>query len=306
MPRYRLYGLTVESEVALDEPELDGDSQVDVHVVRGGPRPSVVGPDGTGALAHVWIAGNHSYELRQEPRGLRLAFGGAGSFSVSPTLDAVVAHGDPQQGEALLPVLVSGNVLDVLLTLRGHHVLHASAVDADGGATAIVGQPGRGKSTLAALLAPASRGLVTDDLLRVDLSSRGVVCFRGSSRVRLRPNAWSLADAGLVAPTADGRRALRLVATDRDELPLARVIVPMLSRDDTALRVRRLSNQDAFRALGAFPRLSGWRAPDVLQRQFLACAELAGRVPVFLAHVPWGPPFAEDLGADLLEALRAS
>ena len=59
----------------------------------------------------------------------------------------------------------------MLLQQRGYLVLHASAVAAGGTAVAFLGHAGWGKSTTAAALYAQGYGLVTDDVLAVEMSS---------------------------------------------------------------------------------------------------------------------------------------
>ena len=73
-------------------------------------------------------------------------------------------------------------------------MLHASAVAVDGIGLAFVGQSGRGKSTVAALMCVDGAELVTDDVLTVD-PGPPVRCQGGASELRLRAAAAHLADA---------------------------------------------------------------------------------------------------------------
>lgn len=68
----------------------------------------------------------------------------------------------------------------------------------------------------------------------------------------------------------------------------------------------RLEPRDAAFALLRFPRIVGICAPTLQAREFLRMAEVARSVPMFIADVPWGPPFAEDLPARLLHAIDAA
>jgi hypothetical protein len=56
--------------------------------------------------------------------------------------------------------------------------------------------------------------------------------------------------------------------------------------------------------LNEFPRIPGWIDTDVQDRQFNRFADLVERVPVYVATIPWGPPFRADTGAQLLDKLE--
>jgi hypothetical protein len=83
-------------------------------------------------------------------------------------------------------------------------------------------------------------------------------------------------------------------------LPLAACVVPLPSREHDRVQVRRVAGGRALMLLSRFPRILGWRQPTTLAREFEQLADLVGRVRVFEARIPWGPPFAPDLAADLL------
>jgi hypothetical protein len=65
--------------------------------------------------------------------------------------------------------------LPVAATLQGLEVLHASAVHGRGGAAAFVGASGSGKTTLATRLVLDGAGLLTDDVLAVEVDTRVLV-----------------------------------------------------------------------------------------------------------------------------------
>jgi hypothetical protein len=186
---------------------------------------------------------------------------------------------------------MAGTVSSFILTLRGTTILHASAVAVDGGALAFVGQSGRGKTTVAALLCVAGAELVTDDVLAVR-PGPPVTCIGGSSELRLREGAATLAgDAASTRTTEDERLALTVPHAPVAAMPLRAVVIPRPSREATSLEVARLEPATAIVAFLAFPRVYGWNRRDVLQRDFGVFAALVDQVPVYTATIPWGPPF---------------
>jgi len=140
-------------------------------------------------------------------------------------------------------------------------VLHASAVQLDGHAVAIVGASGMGKSTLAAALCRNGCGLVADDVLRIDRNgTAGMQVHPGSIESRLRMTARDLADTApsdAVRPTADGRLALRPRIRADGPLPLAACVVPWCSREATEVTVNRLPPALAHLRMSQFPRVAG-------------------------------------------------
>ena len=178
-----------------------------------------------------------SYELRDSTwytatatsTGYRLQFTNCGEFVISADLARVVVRKDPSGSRPnLLPILLAGTVSSFLLALGGATVLHASAVAIDGAALAFVGQSGRGKTTVAALMCVDGAALVADDLVTVDIGPP-VTCTGGAVELRLRAAAASIADArpdATTRVTADERSALSLTAAPLGPLPLAAIVVP--------------------------------------------------------------------------------
>ena len=172
-------------------------------------------------------------------------------------------------------------------------MLHASAVAIDGAALAFVGQSGRGKTTVAALMCVDGAALVADDLVTVDIGPP-VTCTGGAVELRLRAAAASIADArpdATTRVTADERSALSLTAAPLGPLPLAAIVVPAPSRTASEVAITRVPASEALFALLAFPRVHGWRLPEVLTRDFTTMSRLVNEVPVYAATIPWGPPF---------------
>jgi hypothetical protein len=202
--------------------------------------------------------------------------------------------------------LLAGTVSAFVLTLRGHTVLHASAVAIDGTALAFVGQSGRGKSTLATVLCLEGAELVTDDVLTVS-AGLPVTCLGGASELRLRTAAMPLAEVrpeAATRETADDRLAIAFGAAPPAPLPLAAIIVPRPSRDVTEISVRRLEPSTALFWLLSFPRIYGWSEPRVLSRDFATLSKLVNTVPVYDVTIPWGPPFNPDVARELSALAR--
>ena len=222
-------------------------------------------------------------------------------FVISPgrTIDI---HLLPEADAELVPILLTGNVLAVVLALDGECVLHASAVEFDGGTLAIVGGPGMGKSTLAAVFCAAGGRLISDDLLRVGFDEGRPYCFEGTGLIRLRESAAELAQSfppDHVERTADGRMAVKAEKVARPTSVLDAIIVPEPSRTATVMHVDALGPRDSLVTLISYPRVMGWQVIEPSRHQFVGLAELARKVPVYRVEIPWGPPFSADAAARL-------
>jgi hypothetical protein len=235
--------------------------------------------------------------------GFTLRFHNCGDFQVSADLSHVQACADPAGNEDLLPILLGGTVSAFLLALRGETMLHASAVVIEERALGFVGQSGRGKSTLAALMCTSGAGLITDDVLMVSAGSPPT-CRGGSTEVRLRGAAAEIVDArrdAVTRMTADERLAFEPRPAPLQPIPLGAIVVPTPSRTASRIRLERLEPSAGLFALLSFPRIHGWRRRDVLSRDFTALSHVVNSTPVFAATIPWGPPF----GPDVVEHLSA-
>lgn len=211
------------------------------------------------------------------------------------------------RGEAgIAPILLAGSVLSAYLLLEGAFVLHASAVhvDALGGAVAVVGSSGMGKSTVATLLAAAGGRLITDDVLRLDAVPGGLVCRPGATETRLRDKTRELIEqlGRSGRATADGRLAVAFEFQEQDS-PLVAVLLPRPSPDRDRVELDRLSGVQALQEILRHPRLPGWIDPVSTGRQFAATASLVRTVPVYEAWLPWGPPFPHGFGEQILTEL---
>ena len=301
-PTYALHGLRVRSEVPLCAP-VDRNEPPDIEV-RWGARLEIPARPPVGrVLAQLSLGDGRGYTHTQTTDGYTLRFDATCEFRISRDCRSIRVHVASDVSPDVVPLLLSGNVLAFLLTIAGECVLHSSAVAWGDRALAVVGGPGMGKSTLAALLCADGAALLSDDLLRVDVDD--LRCFPGTDEVRLRQGATSLAKrfpARVSTLTADRRVAIRLDGGSSERPRLSAIVIPRPSRTCAALRLEHLSPTRALFALLRYPRVLGWRATEVIGAQFRALARVAGAVPVCEAELPWGPPFDPQLPAALLDA----
>lgn len=309
MRLHHVYGCTIASDLDLHLPEVNGSLRPEVTLRRSAdqvdidwiPEPAALLADardedrGTGFVA------------ARTPLGYRLRLYGLCDFDVSSDLAEVtwklIAGGD----QGLVSVLAAGALMAFRLIMAGHLVLHASAVRTRGRGLAFVGASGMGKSTMATLMCAGGATMLTDDVARIDFDGTHAVLSPGPVESRLRPAAAPLKELfsvpGAIRITSDGRSAMSLPSWANGPVAINAVVVPQRSPDQAELTLTSLSPAQALILLGNFPRLPGWVDTDVLAHQFNRLADLVERVPVYLAVVPWGPPFAIETGTQLLERL---
>jgi hypothetical protein len=203
----------------------------------------------------------------------------------------------------LAPIFLSGIVLALVLSLEGKSLLHASAVHVEDSTAALAGDSGMGKSTITALLCRAGATLISDDLLRIDIEKDDIVCFEGTSRIRLRESAGEIAalfPAGASSVTADERLAISVEGAHGSPFSLDAVVIPKPSKTAIRVTVTQLAPQAALTELLRYPRVTGWQIREPLRAYFHALGEVSARVPVHVAEIPWGPPFDPGIASALL------
>lgn len=306
--RYVLHGLCIESSIALGPPARSGATpELSVTVVP--PCPVPMGAPPGELLVGLAVGDRPLHTGARDASGYLLRVHGLCDFVVSPDFRTVECRPDPVCSLEEIVLLLRGPVLSFVLGIAGECCLHASAVqlpDADE-VVAFVGPRSGGKSSVAALACAAGARFVVDDLLRLDRQRPGG-WIGTSAELRLRPHSdgalEQVSHGWDPRPTVDGRIAVTPPKTPLQSGPLAAVVVVRLSSTAQAVAMERLSAPDAVVALSAYPRLAVWRAPSVLESQFLALSELAAVIPVAVATIPWRSPVGPDLGAAVIEALR--
>lgn len=309
--RTLLYGLRVHSELPLHQDRRLADAEpADVTIIMGAEIPVSEHPPDGSLLLDLELARRMYCATRHDDGHYTFRCHRVCDFVISPDLATVTVRMMRGGSPELAAVLASGTLLSFILAMQGHAVLHASAVQVNDVVVAFVGMSGMGKSTMAGLMCSSGARLVTDDVLRVDLDDDGPPsCHLGATELRLRKGAEGLFARLAAEPasrrTQDDRQAVRMVDAQPGRLPLAGIVIPRPHHDGshTRLSVERLQPLQALLTLIRFPRILGWQDPAVLGRQFDELGAITERVPVFVANMPWGPPFADELPAELLDAM---
>src|SRR5690625_3218856 len=303
-----LYGLTIRSELPLHGRPVSGrpSHDIDIRMAEEIPRPD--GPPQGRTMVHVEADVPYLTCVARDDGYYVARFYGNCDFVIDPALATVDVHMFERGDVGMAGVFATGTLLSFVLAVRGDPVLHASAVQIEDSALAFVGRSGMGKSTMATLMCAAGADLVTDDVLRLDLSGSGLpTCYLGATELRLRKAAGDLGLRFGSAPrqwiTADSRNALQPAQARTDRLPLAAIVIPFPDRELPTCEVRRLPTAEAVLSLVQFPRVLGWEDPDILGRQFEQVVDIAKRTPVFIARVPWGPPFSTEIPAAIATAV---
>ncbi|HEX8618058.1 MAG TPA: hypothetical protein VF911_10775 [Thermoanaerobaculia bacterium] len=274
---YRVYGLHVRSELAIDGlAPCEPPSAVDCEVHRGTVEPLA------NALDVSWLdeEGEPGARATREGDAVVLEYRDGTRFRVEPHSIVTSWLTTPED----MATYLLGPVLALVLRMRGALVLHASAVVLDGKAIVFTGAAGAGKSTTAAAFVKRGAAMLTDDVAAIPWQDGQPHIASGYARIRL----WDDSAAALfgaaealprLTPTWE-KRYLDASASFVDDLvPLHAIVV--LEARDASTRVRRLHGHEA--AMAVLARTSVPAFIDASRRadELAQVAELVSSVPVY-------------------------
>ncbi len=305
LPRYTVYGLTIEAPLALPAPRAAASTRLDLTFT---PAPRAFEP---ARPPRSWFG------YRSMPDGAaQLEWRDLFSFHVSADGRAVRYRKAPRATRASLGTYLLGHVVSFALVARGQEPLHGTAVDLDGDVVVLLGECGEGKSTLGAALVGRGGRLVTDDLVALARRGRGYVVQLGPPRLKLYRR---------IARALIPRRAWSAMHRET-----AKVVVPLDPRERAAtpgrLRAFYVIDRGPRRARGREIRiepLSPGQAvvelvrasfnltvegPQRERRRFALASALARTVPVRRLRYPRSlallPAVGDAIAADLARARR--
>jgi hypothetical protein len=307
-------GLRISSALPLAAAMVSG--APDVHVLEGEVRPAPLERPAGDVLAERIVDGVPWYTFARGGNCVVARFYGLADFEIADTTPydlppeheprRVTYYRDPGAAPGLIALLIAGTVVAYLLSETGNLVLHASCVEVGSGALAFLGQSGQGKTTMATLLCADGHPFVADDLLPIDPAGEEVMCVPVGTELRVREKVEKLLErfgpGTAIRHTVDERRAVTSRATVADRLPLRAIVIPWPDRGSNKVTVRAVPPGEAALALARCQRVEGWTSPAILRSQFEAVSAVAGSVPVLEMRVPWGPPFRDGLGEEVLSA----
>ncbi len=284
MHRYRIFGLTIASDIALDEasPERDAERAIDLIIERGHigyPLPAV------GEAPHFDFG---------DPDGTLMVWPAAGIRIRDNT--HIVVQSPPHVPESYLAFPLLGPVMGWLLHRRGMLVLHAGAFVLNGRGIALLGDKGAGKSTTTAAFIAAGASLLTDDLLAMSVTQDARPCIHPAfPQIKLNSgSSFTLEGANIrrmpLIERGFGKRQYRLDAMAED--PTACDYIFVLERGAHDPGIEWYDGADALRALIRFSyNVRFDMAPIVQQergRHMRQCARIADTTRIGTLHVPPG------------------
>ena len=286
---YTAYGLNIAS--CLPCPGLHPGSGVPDVIVRYGPVPDAL-PD-----ARV---GGVCYQATS--RQLLLSVSGVAKYLVSDGREIWVERAEKANDDDVRLFLL-GSALGALLHQLGRLVFHGSAIETGGGAVALLGHSGEGKSTWAALFHQRGCPVMADDLCVIAPAESGELLLQpGFPQLNLWPDACQKMGLPLekmrrvrphlekVAQSLHGNIASR-------PLPLRRLYVLHRTHFLTA-QFRELRGAEKLIVLVNHTYRAGYVA--ALGRSvahFRQCESVARQLPVIWVELPRHPFPADELVA---------
>jgi hypothetical protein len=176
-------------------------------------------------------------------------------------------------------------VVPKIMSLRGHTVLHASAVLAQGRLLAFSGHSGAGKTTTARALVDRGATLVSEDKLLVHAEAGSALAWRNAE---LSIAGW--VTHAVTSLLADGRVSCSPLdeAARGEQLPIAEFgFLDVVQREGDHIRARRLDVREGATAMfrGMF---LGTELATRWRRHLATAGALAERVPSYALTMPNG------------------
>jgi len=285
---YRLYGVSISSELALPFPEPRGCIEPELCKVEirlsSESISDTLGPGATTQRSP--FSGFYFSQMPDASSYVR--WDDVGEVLISKNGELITCHPFPQTESESFHVYLLGQALSFALVKRGFEPVHASAVAVGNQAIAFIGDCGLGKSTLAAAFLQAGHRLLTDDLLLLQTRTRAIVAFPGPARIKLFPKVAGkfLADASSGVPLNPKTQKQIIPLNDSqvcsEAMPLGAIYVlasPNKAHDNS-VRITSLTQREAFVRLleNTFNRVIV--DPDRLRRHFDAAQALANVMPI--------------------------
>lgn len=284
---YSLYGLNIRSDYPLPAPPAHAapDLVVTAGAPRAVPNEAPPGPQIAGFRLNADFGSAHV----ETDSGYLLRYFRHCEFELSRDLRQMTAHEDPAAPPGYLELILTGGALSVLLNLKGHTVLHASAVAHEGRTWVMAGDSGGGKSSLATTLCLAGARAITDDVLALAERGEQVMCLRGGYGIRVRPHSGRLIEALAgqdTADSADGRIVYKAPLVAEAVNPISAILLPQLIAGLDHAQAQRLPEKDAFFRLLGLLRTASWTHAPVAETHFKTLGKLAKTVPVIELRLP--------------------
>jgi hypothetical protein len=280
---YCAYGLAIRSELPLPLPKTRGPTEPGLFEleIRASDEPlSGAIPEGV-KLQRNPLSG---FDFGQFPDGSSYGrWDDVGEVLISKNGRSIACRPFQQTDSESFYVYLLGQALSFALVKSGFEPLHATAVVVEDQAVAFLGDCGFGKSTLAAAFLQAGHRLLTDDLLLLRTTTRGILAHPGPARIKLFPEMARkfLGEASSGVPMNPKTQKLIIplendwVCADAAPLAAIYVLAPPGGVTGREIRVVSISQREAFVILLGSTFNYVITDPDRLRRLLKATQALA-------------------------------
>lgn len=273
MKIYKAYGLGILSDLALPELKVDG-KKWDVAIRLGRVR-----------FPFSKIRGPGGWEIAS-PEKAYFVWEKVGAFMVKGGREIII---DRIQGveDEVLRLIILGQAMAVLLHQRGYLILHAGAIEVEGGVVAFLGASGSGKSTMIAALNSLGYGLVADDVVAVDVDNMGnAMVFSAIPQIKLWPETAGILgnrpeEMPRVHPQLEKRVLRRIPGFKQASYPL-RLLYVIAEGTGTDPEFEPIPSQEALLELVRYSYiLNLWENTAADPKHFGRCGKLVNLVPIY-------------------------
>jgi hypothetical protein len=317
LPAYRIFGLLLRSEIPLPVPQVTGlDNVLPDCVVRRAAFGAVAAPEGPVLATKYRSDGSAQCIRRSGEQGEWIWNREIGTFHISRDGRQVVTYPEPGAADAVLSMLIMGQIAVLLLHHRAVPCLHASAVCTDNGTAGFLGVHGQGKSTMAACFLRRGAALLSDDVLPLRLRPEGTMAGPCLPIMKMWPETVTeaLALTETLPDIYEGlNKKLLMVGNRFPVLESAAKLSALyvLYRYDpkaagrTELEIRPLTPMEAMPILLSQLSWSSVRAPAEVAALFPLFARLMAQTPVRLLSYPNGFEHQDALYAGIMRDLES-
>ena len=289
MPSYAIYGLSIQSDSPIP-PLVPGEPGECRILFTRMPYPNS-NPPSEWCCHWPSDTGEDWLSLAKGSHGHYLRFADLGDFEITPAGDQITYYAarSPASDETVSHLLLD-HVLPRLLSLGDCLVVHASSVCNGRGALLLMGESGRGKSTLAAALSLAGASIVTDDclILRQDQGIHWAIPSYPGLRLwdDVIPQAFRGAgDWTRVADYSDKKRISEgsyPIHFQRTPVPICLGFVLAAEEEGSCDGIveKRLSLRDALLSIVQHSYVMDPNDPVLLDRQLRLAENLVRRIPI--------------------------
>ena len=301
--RYRVYGLTLSSDVPVHElvplagAESEAESDVRVCFWSGRKKSFTPSPwfmSWTLPTGELWL------QCAKDGCGYLLRFPEIVDFYVDAEGREIICAPEPETPMETIRHLLLDQVLPLVLNLKGREALHATAILTPLGVCAFTGPAGTGKSTLAASFFRAGYPVLSDDCLVLEEDNGHILAIPAYPGLRLWEDTLEALGENrnpslpVAHYTSKKRLLLDSPVSDfpKGSYPLIRIY--SLVRSDvnngnisvSSTIIERLSLQVGFMELVQTVFRLDINDRSMLVRQFRFLERIVSRVPVRRLHVP--------------------